>query len=110
MERYLVEGTFFPKPKSKKGTPALEPFARAYWANSPQEAIQMASEDLQGGSWENPPRASRTSEEQRMRQQGQPELPGFGSVESKKPRSGGKKVSTETMETRKTKIKRRKSK
>ena len=106
MQRYLVEGTFFPKTKSKKATPALEPFARAYWANSAQEAIQMASEDLQGGSWEKPPRASQTSEEQRMREQGQPELPGFGSQKVKKPikvENRASKVSTTTNKRRKIK-------
>jgi hypothetical protein len=78
MERYLVEGLFIPKAQSKKQALAVEPFARSYWANSAQEAIRMATEDLHGGSWQKPPRASQTSEEQRMRMQGQPELPGFG--------------------------------
>jgi len=110
MHRYLVEGYYFPKTRSKKATPALEPFARSYWANSVQDAIRMATEDLQGGNWQEAPKASRTSEEERMRQQGQPELPGFGSVESKKALSGGKRVSTGTLETRKTIIKRSKGK
>ena len=101
MERYLVEGLYFPKPTSKKTKPVLEPFARSYWANSAQEAIQMATEDLQGGNWQKAPRASQTSEEQRMRQSGQPELPGLGSLATKKPDSGGKRASTRTVDTRK---------
>jgi hypothetical protein len=80
MERYLVEGLYYPKAKPKKTAPTLEPFARSYWASSPQEAIRMATEDLDGGVWQKPPRTSQTSEEQRMRQQGQPELPGFGTL------------------------------
>jgi hypothetical protein len=92
MDRYLVEGQYFPKAKSKKTAPTLEPFARSYWASSAQEAIRMATEDLVGGVWQKPPRTSQASEEQRMRQQGQPELPGLGSTEIKKPRSGTKKV------------------
>jgi hypothetical protein len=96
MERYLVEGLYIPKTKSKKPASTLEPFARSYWASSPPEAIRMATEDLDGGVWQKPPRASQTSEEQRMRQQGQPELPGLGSTEIKKLRSGTKKIPTET--------------
>jgi len=84
MERYLVEGLYIPKPKSKKTAPTLEPFARFYWANSPQEAIRMATEDLHGGVWQKLPSASQTSEEQRMRQQGQPELPGFGTLNKRR--------------------------
>jgi len=83
MERYLAEGLYFPKAKSKKTKPVLEPFARSYWANSAQEAVEMATADLQGGTWQKAPRLSQTSEEQRMRQQGQPELPGFGSLQTK---------------------------
>jgi hypothetical protein len=96
MERYLVEGLYYPKAKSKKTASTLEPFARSYWASGAQEAMRMATEDLDGGVWQKPPRASQTSEEQRMRQQGQPELPGLGSTEIKKLRSGTKKVPTET--------------
>jgi hypothetical protein len=102
MERYLVEGLYIPKPKSKKTAPSLEPFARSYWANSAPEAIRMATEDLQGGVWQKPPRASQTSEEQRMRQQGQPELPGFGSAEIKKQDGGGKAISKGSMKNKKS--------
>ena len=102
MERYLVEGLYNPKPKSKKITPALEPFARSYWANSAQEAIRMATEDLQGGVWQRPPRASQTSEEQRMRQQGQPELPGFGRAEIKKQPGDEKAISKGSMKNKKS--------
>lgn len=106
MHRYLVEGYYFSKTRSKKSTPALEPFARYYWAESQQDAIQMATEDLHGGCWQKPPRASQTSEEQRMREQGQPELPGFGSQKVKKPikvENRASKVSTTTNKRRKIK-------
>jgi hypothetical protein len=96
MQRYLVEGLYFPKTRSKKTAPMLEPFARSYWTSNAQEAIRMATEDLDGGVWQKPPRASQTSEEQRMRQQGQPELPGLSSTEIKILGSGIKKVPTET--------------
>jgi hypothetical protein len=86
MERYLVEGLYYPKAKSKKPASTLEPFARSYWASGAQEAIRMATEDLDGGVWQKPPRASQTSEEQRMRQQGQPELPGFGTLNKRRKR------------------------
>jgi hypothetical protein len=86
MERYLVEGLYYPKAKSKKAASTLEPFARSYWASGAQEAIRMATEDLDGGVWQKPPRASQTSEEQRMRQQGQPELPGFGTLNKRRKR------------------------
>lgn len=91
MERYFVEGIVITKQGLKKaqkrGSYAasdLEPFARSFWANNPEEALRQANEALNGGQWQEPPRISRISEEQRMRAIGAPELPGFGAPEKKK--------------------------
>jgi hypothetical protein len=84
MKRYYVEGLFIPRKYLKKvqqgSRPVpkeIEPFARTFWANDPKEALRLAAEALDGGQWMDPPRISLTSEEQRMRQAGAPELPGF---------------------------------
>lgn len=83
MQAYFVEGVYAPrkalkKLKSGKLTAAdLEPFARTIWAGSPEEALRLAGDELQGGDWVAGPRLSRKSEEQRMRQQGMAELPGL---------------------------------
>lgn len=85
MQHYFIEGLFVSKQGLKKAHKTgrvapgdIEPFARAFWANSPAEALQMASEALAGGQWMEGPRLSDQTEEQRMRQMGAPELPGFG--------------------------------
>jgi hypothetical protein len=94
MKRYYVEGLFIPRKNLKKvrqgSRPVpkeVEPFARTFWANDPAEALRLAAESLDGGQWLEPPRISLTSEEQRMRQAGAPELPGFAPT----PVSSGKK-------------------
>jgi hypothetical protein len=91
MEQYWVEGLYVSKRALKKAKKAgkfaqsdIEPFARSYWANSPDEAIHLATQDLSGGEWTNGPRVSKTSEEQRMRAMGAPELPGLASVARKR--------------------------
>lgn len=95
MERYWVEGLFLNRrgvKKSKKGgkaTPAdRELFAKAFWASSSEEAIRLATEALEGGEWIERPKVSKTTEEQRMRAMGAPELPGLGAPP--KPRKGKK--------------------
>ena len=84
MPYYYVEGLFITRAgrrralKSGRVSPgSVEPFARSIFANSPAEALHMAAEALEGGEWVEPPRVSQTSEEQRMRQIGAPELPGL---------------------------------
>jgi hypothetical protein len=84
MEQYWVEGLFVSrrglmkiKRSGKLNNTDIEPFAKSYWANSPDEAIQFAVEELNGGEWTDGPRVSKTSEEQRMRTIGAPELPGL---------------------------------
>jgi hypothetical protein len=79
MPQYFVEGLFIPKKSLKKINKTAEPYARVVWANSPAEAIRQASEELAGVQWVEGPTVSNTTEEQRMRQSGAPEFPGFGS-------------------------------
>src|SRR4030065_987177 len=74
MEQYWVEGLFANRQGIRKEqktgvmpASAIEPFARALWANSPDEAVRMATEALKGGRWIESPRISRLTEEQRMR-------------------------------------------
>jgi len=78
MPQYFVEGLFIPKKSLKKARKTVEPYARVVWANSPAEAVRLASEELAGGQWVEGPTVSNTTEEQRMRQSGAPELPGLG--------------------------------
>jgi hypothetical protein len=95
MEQYWVEGLFanahgVSKARKSGSYPAasIEPFARGLWANSPQEAIQLATEALKGGVWIEGPVVSRLTEEQRMRAQGAPEFPGLdGTTRKKRTRS-----------------------
>jgi hypothetical protein len=93
MPHYYIEGLFANKrgvkKKLKTGTyPAntIEPYAKTIWANSPQEAIQIATTELEDGEWTDGPRLSPVTEEQRMRSLGAPEFPGMstGSAKSKK--------------------------
>lgn len=91
MEQYWVEGLFanargVSKARKSGSYPAgsIEPFARGLWANSPAEAIQLATEALAGGAWIEGPVVSRLTEEQRMRAQGAPEFPELGGATRKK--------------------------
>ncbi len=84
MPYYYVEGLFVSlqgvKKKHKTGkypSKAIEPYAKTIWANSPTDAVQIATDELAGGEWSEGPRVSRVSEEQRMRSQGAPEFPGL---------------------------------
>jgi uncharacterized Ntn-hydrolase superfamily protein len=82
MNHYWVEGAYIKaqdlKKAARRGPAGLsEPFARHYWADSPEEALAMALEDLCGGQWVGAPDISDSSEDQRMRDLGMPELPGM---------------------------------
>ena len=97
MQRYFVEGLYVTKQGLKKAQKTgriaisdIEPFAQPFWANSPAEALQMASQALSGGQWTEGPRLSDQTEEQRMRQIGAPELPGFGGSKTKRSFRGQK--------------------
>jgi len=97
MRQYYIEGLFVPRrylkklqPGSKPALKDVEPFARSFWANDPTDALNLASEALHGGQWLETPRVSLTSEEQRMRQAGAPELPGFASLSASSGKKKGK--------------------
>jgi hypothetical protein len=84
MPAYWVEGVFISAAglkKARKSGKVIETdkelFARLIWAETPADALRLADEALQGGKWLEKPRISQTTEEQRMRQQGSPELPGL---------------------------------
>jgi len=85
MKTYWVEGLYFPKgsKRSKKPASALEPYAKAIWAENPQDAIRLATEDICGGTWREEPKVSTRTEEQRMRKMGAPELDLFGKMGKK---------------------------
>lgn len=91
MEQYYVEGLYVNKLGVKKARKtgvaplsSIEPFAKSIWANSPEEAIRLATQELNGGEWSEGPHLSRTSEEERMRAIGAPQLPGFGTLPKRK--------------------------
>lgn len=91
MGHYFVEGLYVTRLGIKKARKSglippgcIEPYAKTIWANGPEEAIQIATQELAGGEWTEGPRVSKTSEEQRMRAIGAPELPGFGPTAPKK--------------------------
>ena len=84
MPQYYVEGLFANKQgvikKHKTGAypvHSIEPYAKTIWANSPKEAIQIATQELAGGEWTEGPYLSQLTEEQRMRSLGAPEFPGL---------------------------------
>lgn len=91
MPAYWIEGIYISaaglKKAKKTGKIAeadKELFARSLWAETPADALSLADEALQGGKWLEKPRLSKTTEEQRMRQQGAPELPGLYSTGKRK--------------------------
>ncbi len=95
--QFYIEGSYVTpqgvKKKRKTGTyPAnsIEPYAKTIWANSPKEAIQIATADLIGGEWTEGPRVSQVTEEQRMRNIGAPEFPGLMPAKPKRLKKKGK--------------------
>jgi len=91
MKPFWVEGLFVSKKGLKKAQKTgfyaggdVEPFAQTIWANTAQEALELAEEKLQGGGWVESPKVTLVSEEKRMRSMGAPELPGFGSPKKKR--------------------------
>jgi hypothetical protein len=84
MKYFWVEGLISAKDgSSRKGSSAVKPFSQSYWANTAQEALQLALQDHPRVRWIEGPSISETSEEQRMRAMGAPEL---FSLEPKQPR------------------------
>ncbi|MBN2146765.1 MAG: hypothetical protein JW726_05220 [Anaerolineales bacterium] len=84
MQYYTVEGLYLTRKGLKKAQKTgriaagdIELFAKAIWANNPEEAVEIATQELAGGEWREKPRVSKKTEEQRMRSLGMPELPGI---------------------------------
>lgn len=90
MKPFWVEGIYIPK--KGKSRAAIEPYARTIWANSPEEAIRLATESLEGGQWKEGPTVSQKTEEKQMRAAGAPELPGFSAALNKPARKKAKKA------------------
>ena len=87
MKLFWIEGLISSKEgSSRKAATTVKPFSQSYWANSAQEALQMALQDHPRVRWIEGPTISETSEEQRMRALGAPELPGLepGKLHKKK--------------------------
>jgi hypothetical protein len=91
MPYYYVEGLYVNsqgvKKKRKVGAypkNSIEPYARTVWANNPKEAIQKATDELEGGEWTEGPHLSQVTEEERMRSLGAPQLPGFQTIAGNK--------------------------
>ncbi len=83
MKAYSVEGLVIIKSsRGKSGAP--HPYSHTFWANSSAEALQMALESNPGARWVEGPEVSGTTEEQRMRALGAPELPGMESLPAPK--------------------------
>jgi hypothetical protein len=75
MKQFWIEGLVKAKAGagSKKAAP-IKPFSQSYWAETAQEALQMATLSMPGIQWIEGPLVSDESEEQHMRQLGAPEL------------------------------------
>ncbi len=85
MKLYWVEGLYTVKDGTGRfKNSAAKPYSQSFWANSPQEAVQMAWQELPGARWLEGPTVNETSEEKRMRAIGAPELFGQESVPDKK--------------------------
>jgi hypothetical protein len=91
MKAFWVEGLYLTKQGVKKAQKTgayqqsyVEPFAEVIWANTRDEALQLAAEKLAGGEWLEAPKVTLKTEEQRMRSLGAPELPLFGEEKKKK--------------------------
>lgn len=91
MKAFWVEGLYLNKLGVKKAQKTgtyqqtyVEPFAEVIWANTRDEALQIAGEKLAGGEWLEEPKVTLKTEEQRMRSLGAPELPLFSQGKKKK--------------------------
>jgi hypothetical protein len=91
MRKYWIKGLFlepagFKKLKKNGQIPRenLNSVEIACWADSPEEALREVGQQFTGGKWIEGPEVLETSEEQRMRAMGAPELPGFGNAKSRR--------------------------
>ena len=85
MKSYFVEGLYITlqgiqnaRQRGEVPSGNFEPYARTVWALDADDAKRIATEDLHGGEWVDGPKVLNSSEEQRMRALGAPELPGLG--------------------------------
>ncbi len=81
MKPYYVEGLVRKKTKSGKGGEA-ETVSLTIWAQTAEDALREASEQVGAAEWLEGPRLKKQSEEQRMRKMGAPELPGLDASKS----------------------------
>ena len=91
MKSFFVEGLFVNRKgiqnaRQRGEIPSgnFELYAKTVWALDADDAIRIATEDIHGGEWMDGPKVSNSSEEQRMRDLGAPELPGLGNHKRKK--------------------------
>ena len=78
MKLFWIEGLLAPRSGSARGkNVGIKPYSQSFWANSPQEAVNLALQANSSDRWIEGPTVSETSEEQRMRAMGAPELPGL---------------------------------
>ncbi len=90
MKLFWIEGLLSPRSSSGRGKNAgVKPYSQSFWANSVQEAVNLALQANPGARWIEGPTVSETSEEQRMRAMGAPELPGLDVRPA--PKKSGKK-------------------
>jgi hypothetical protein len=85
LKSYFVEGLYITpqavqsaRQRGEVSSGNFEPYARTVWALDSDDAKRIATEDLKGGEWVDGPKVLNSSEEQRMRALGAPELPGLG--------------------------------
>jgi hypothetical protein len=78
MKQFWIEGLLSPRSGSGRvKNVGVKPYSQSFWANSAQEAVNMALQANPGSRWIEGPTVGETSEEQRMRAMGAPELPGL---------------------------------
>jgi len=91
MRKYWIKGLYLEpaglkKMKENGRIPQedLDTIEIACWAESPEEALQEVEQQFTDGKWIEGPEVVETSEEQRMRAMGAPELPGMSIPKSRR--------------------------
>ena len=78
MKQFWIDGLLALRSGSSRGkNVGVKLYSQSYWANTAQEAVNLALQANPGARWIEGPTVSETSEEQRMRAIGAPELPGL---------------------------------
>jgi len=91
MRKYWIRGLFL-KPTGVRKMKRigqipqadLDTIEIACWAETPVEALQEVAHQFTAGKWIEGPEVVETSEEQRMRAMGAPELPGISVPKSRR--------------------------